>query len=166
VCNVTTEILPCCYVRCYVHSHILHAISEGLCRRSGCFLLRTVHLLTVYICSLPLDEAKKLPVWTDFQNFVLEVCASNLGPGVCYPDWVSWFLGIFAKFGKATVRLVMSVCLSVCLSVRPSVCQSVHMQQLVMSVCPSVRLSVRPHATTSNVCLSDCPSVCPSACNN
>ena len=85
----------------------------------------------LYLFLLPLDEAKMLPVSADFHTFILEVCASNLGHGVCYPDWVSWFLGVFAKFRKANIRLVMSVRPSVCLSVRPS-----------------VRLSVRPHATT------------------
>jgi hypothetical protein len=41
-----------------------------------------------------------------------------------------WFLGAFVKSRKGTISFVTSVCLSV-LSVRPSVCLTVHLQQLI-----------------------------------
>jgi len=98
VCNVTTEILVCCYTRCceVQNQYILPAVFEELYRLRRYYLLRSVHLLTVCIFSLPLDEAKKLPVSRRSPDFYFG--------GVCFESW-SWrmlpptgFRGLFRRF--------------------------------------------------------------------
>jgi hypothetical protein len=114
ICNVTTEILVC-----DLHTlggggeggaknHILRVISQGLSHFRRCFLSRPVHLLTVCTRLLPLDEARKLPISADLQNFFFcEGVYFDSWPGFLLPrmGFVVFFLAFSRNWEKRLLDL-------------------------------------------------------------